>query len=273
MATNSIQCLRVNHINLVVPDLEAGVAHLASLYGAERMMDLPQRELNACLIGMGGVIFELFQPHEFLLVARYGAHYLGIEYRADMAEVREAIAARGVRIARDIGIALHTHPADCFGVSLEFWDGAFHDMDFALLGGRIKPAGYWRDEHPLGLTGLKGYTVAVADIAGASRFFEELLNGKRLYDEARPAIAGRAIGLNIADAVLELVTPVADGALREHLYRYGDGIRSTLFGVRDIAQAKRYFGERGVDVVPGTAPGSIAVPADPSLGGIFEFME
>ena len=47
-------------------------------------MDLPQRELHACLIEIGRVIFELFVPHEFLTTVRYGPHYVGIEYQADV---------------------------------------------------------------------------------------------------------------------------------------------------------------------------------------------
>ena len=34
---------------------------------------------------------------------------------------------RGIRVARDLDVALHAHPADCHGVSLEFFDGYFHD--------------------------------------------------------------------------------------------------------------------------------------------------
>ena len=44
-----------------------------------------------------------------------------------MAAVRETLAARGIRIARDLDVAVHAHPADCHGVSLEFFDDSFHD--------------------------------------------------------------------------------------------------------------------------------------------------
>ena len=61
---------------------------------------------------------------------------------------------------------MHTHAADCHGVSLEFFNDSFHDNE-DLLDRPMPPAAYWRDEHPLGFTGLRGYTVAVADIASA----------------------------------------------------------------------------------------------------------
>jgi hypothetical protein len=40
MAT-SIDCLGMNHINAVVSDFDASVAHFRELYGAEFLADLP----------------------------------------------------------------------------------------------------------------------------------------------------------------------------------------------------------------------------------------
>jgi hypothetical protein len=261
-------------MNLVLQDFDASVAHFRDLYGADFLMDLPQRELHACLIEIGRVIFELFVPHEFLTTVRYGPLYVGIEYQADVDVVREAVAERGIRIVRDIGVALHTHPADCFGVSFEFYGGYFHDNDWPLLGNsKMKSEAYWRDEHPLGLTGLKGYSVAVHDIDAASAFYRSFVSAKPVYEEARPAVAARAIGLHVSDDVVELITPTGDGPLQRHLHRYGDGIRATNFGCRDLAQVERYFAERGLALVPGDAPNSLAVPAEANLGGIFQFSE
>jgi catechol 2,3-dioxygenase-like lactoylglutathione lyase family enzyme len=219
---------------------------------------------------MGRVLFELFVPHDQLVIARYGPHYVGVEYEADMDEARKAIAAREIRIIRDIGIAIHTHPADCFGVSFEFTDQYFHDRDWSALGGPMKTAEYWR-RHPLGLTGLKRYSVAVQDIDAARDFFQGFLSAVIVYEEPRQAVAARAVGLRVADAVVELITPVGEGALRQHLHRFGDGIRSTVFGVRDIEEAKRYFAGRRIDLLPGDAPNTWATPAEHNLGLIFEF--
>jgi catechol 2,3-dioxygenase-like lactoylglutathione lyase family enzyme len=190
-----------------------------------------------------------------------------------MDEVRAVIADQGLGIVRDIGPALHTDPRDCFGVSYEFYDGTFHDLDWPLLGGTIKSAEYWRDEHPLGLTGLWGHTHAVADLDAATAFLTGFLGGEPTHDEKRIAIGGQAQVLRVADAFIELVTPDGDGPLREHLYRHGQGIASTVFGVRDIDQARRYFTERGVALFPGTADERFALDAAANCGLIFEFQE
>lgn len=270
----SIRPVTVNHMNVVLADFDASVAHLQDLYGAEFFADMPQKEFHACLLQMGRVIFEYFVPYDFLVCARYGPHYLGIEYQANIDEVRAAVADHGIGLVRDIGLALHTNPADCFGVSYEFYDGYFHDRDWPLLGGgQISSAEYWRDEHPLGLTRLVGHTHAVHDIAAAGDFLGSFLSAEPLYEAARPSLAARGNGFRVADATIELVTPTGDGPLRDHLLRHGEGIRSTVFGVRDLEQARRYFGQRSVPLVSGTSEDSFAVPAEANSGLIFEFRE
>jgi hypothetical protein len=44
-----------------------------------------------------------------------------------------------------------------------------------------------------------------------------------------------------------------------------------VFGVSDINRARTYFGERGIELVPGTAPETLAIPARQNRGVIFEF--
>lgn len=268
----TIRPVRLNHMNVVLQDFDQSVRHFKEKYDAEFVLDIPQKEMHACLVEMGCVLFELFVPHAYLLNARYGPHYLGVEYQASMAVARQAIAERGIRIVRDIGLALHTHPADGFGVSYEFYDGCFHDRDWPILGGKMQSSDYWL-AHPLGLTGLIGYTHAVNDIAAASAFLQSFLGGEPLYEAERPEVAARAIGLKVGGAVIELLTPTADGELAHHLYRYGDGIRSTVFGVANVDQARHFLTERGLPTMRGDAPSTIAVPAEANLGLRFQFAE
>jgi hypothetical protein len=269
----SIRCKRVSHFNLILEDYDASMAHLRELYGAELLHDMPKPHWHACLIEIGGVIFELFSPEAFLINARHGPHFLGMEYQADMDEVRAAIGDHGVRIIRDLGVACHTNPQDCLGADLEFYSGSFHDNEPPHLTRTIRPAAYWRDEHPLGLTGLKAYTWAVSDLEEAAGFIQSFLSGEVVYRQDRPAIGARVVGLQVADAVIELMTPDGDGAIRRELERIGQGIHSAVFRVRDLAQAKRHFHERKVPIEPGSAPDRFRVPAKANRGVVFEFSE
>lgn len=269
----SIRPQRVNHMNAVVQDFDASIAHLEQAYGAEFLADMPQKEFHACLFHMGRVLFELFVPWDYLVTARLGPHYVGLEWQADMDEVRAALADHGVRTIRDIGLALHTHPDDCFGVAHEFYAGEFLGRDWPLVGGKIKSAEHWASEHPLGLTGLKGYTQVVEDIDAAGAFLQSFLSAEPLFEETRPAIAGRARGFKVGDAVVELLMPTGPGWLAARLRRQGQGILSTVFGVRDLAKARNYFVAKGVPLATGTAEANFAVPPEANLGIMFEFAE
>ncbi|MFT3965306.1 MAG: hypothetical protein QM690_05440 [Sphingobium sp.] len=268
----SIRPVRVNHINMVLEDFDSAIAHFQSLYDADFLADYPQAEWHAGLFEIGRTIFEPFVPPAWLLSSRYGPHYLGIEYQADMDMVRTAIADHGIRIVRDIGLALHTHPADTLGVAFEFYDGAFHDREWERLGRAMRSAEYWRDDHPFGLTGLRGIALVVEDGDGAAAFLRSFLSAEPAYEEERPAIAAHAVGLTVADALVELLVPVGEGPIRRHLDRHGPGMRSTMMGVRDIGRAQFHFAERGLTLALGDRPGSFAIPAEENMGVIFEFV-
>jgi catechol 2,3-dioxygenase-like lactoylglutathione lyase family enzyme len=271
----TLDCLHMNHINAMVEDYEQSVDHFLDLYGAQFNRDLPGEHWHACLITVGGVMFELFAPTQYLLHARLGPHYVGIEYQVpDVEAARTEVAARGMRVIRELGAAIHVHPAEAFGVAWEFFNRSFHEVpppvDYVEP---LKPAAYWRDEHPLGFTGLKRYSIAVADLESATQFMEDFLGAAILYEEARPGVVARAVGFRLDDTVAELISPVGAGPIERFLARYGDGIRSTVFAVRDLGQAERYFAERGVTLRPGDAPGAVAIAPEDNLGLLFEFSE
>ncbi len=285
----TIRPRRLNHMNLVLQDAAAAKRHMAGKYDAQLVADIPKAEYHAFLFATGGVLFEAFCPAVWLLAARYGPHYVGVEYQADMDVVVAAVKERGMRIVRESraerdlagnpSYALHTHPADGFGVSYEFYHDDFHTWNWPQFGegenaggGRIRQPADWAD-HPLGHTGQKGYTHAVADLAAASAFLQGFLAAEPIYEEDRPALGARVQGLRIADIVVELQQPTGDGELARHHYRYGDGIRSTVFGVRNIDEARRHLADCGLACVPGSMPGSIAVSAEANLGVVFEFAE
>lgn len=262
---------RLNHMNFVVQDFGDSLQQFRDAFDAELILDLPHEAMHAGLITVGRVIFELFAPGVYLLNARYGPHYLGVEYQADMEEVRSALAERGIRIVRGGDIALHVHPDDAFGVALEFYAGEFHSGEWPLIGGPIKPSAYWRDSHALGIGDQYGYAVTVRDIVRASAFFQDLLSAQMLSDEICIPAAARVIRLRIADTTMELLTPTADGPLERHLARYGDGILSTIIFARDLEEMRRQLCDRGLAVEEGSLPGRLAVTVG-DHGPRIEFM-
>lgn len=269
----SIRPRRGSHFNVVLEDYAASVAHFRELFDATFLLDLPSPNWHACLIEIGGVIIEIFAPPAFLLHARHGPHFQGMEYEAEMDQVRAAVADHGLRIIRDLGVALHVDPAQALGVDWEFYEGSFHENAPPTLTTRTRPAAWWRDEHPLGLTGLKAYTLMVSDIAEASAFLQSFLSAEPAYEATRTQIAARAAGLRVADTVIELLTPLGEGPLRRELERTGQGIRSAVVGVRSLDQARTYFAERDVELIAGSSAERFAIAPHANRGLLFEFSE
>lgn len=181
------------------------------------------------------------------------------------------IAQQGIRIARDIGIAVHTHPDDCFGVAFEFCTESWETRVWPETGLKLQPADYWRGQ-PGGLSGQKSYTIAVHDLEAATQFILRFFDTELAYDEARPHLAARARGFLVGGSYLELLAATGDGVLRDHLLRHGQGIRSAVYNVKDPEETRAWLKASGIEVVEGSYPGSIAVPAAANLGVMFEFV-
>ncbi len=271
-----ITCLSMNHLNAVVDDYDESVTRFTELYGAQVIMDMRRDEWHACLIVFGGaVIFELFAPHDDLLHARFGPYYVGVEYQVtDVEAARQAIIALGGRVLRELGVAFHAHPAECYGVAWEFYGESFHAVPPPTpYLEPIRPVSYWADGHPLGCIGLKRYSLAVEDLDAARGFLEGVVNGAFLYEADRPAIGARAVGVTLADTVVELLAPTGEGVIRRHVARWGDGIRSTVFQVKDLKGARAYFRAKGVELIAGDAPDTLAIRPEDNCGILFEFCE
>ena len=269
-----ISCLHVNHLNALVEDRDESLAHFSDLYGAQFLLDKPESEY--ILIAIGTVIFELFAPQNFLLHARLGPHYNGIEYQVpDVGEVRQELGRRGIRIVGDIDVAFYTHPADTFGVGIEFYHRNFHTD--GIPNGYlepIKPIEYWRDEHPLGCTGLKRYSLVVGDVGAATKFFQDLMGATVVYEEPRPAIGALAVGLHLGGTVAELLTPTEDGddpararpVRRRHPFHRlrgpGPGPGAVLLRTSGASPCIR-----------GDAPDTLAISPEDNRGLLFEFAE
>jgi catechol 2,3-dioxygenase-like lactoylglutathione lyase family enzyme len=120
-------------------------------------------------------------------------------------------------------------------------------------------------------TGLKHCSVAVADHDAALQFYDDLFEIKVLYQQHRRSISARITGLQLADTIVELLTPTADGVIKQHLDRYGDGMRSVVFGVTDLGQVTRHFAGHGITLVPGDHPDSLAIRLEDNRGVMMEF--
>ena len=241
-------------------------------------------------ISLGGVLYELFAPNDRnaergqgRLLGKFGDHYLGAEYRVpDVPVARDRCGELGVRIINDRDAFFFTYPGSSHGIAFELWDDDWHNLlvegneRFGARTERTQPMPsqeHWRDEHPLGLTGLVRIGSVVEDLDTAASTFATLVGAPELYRLDRPAAAAQAVGLGFGDTVVELLAPTGPGPIREYLDRYGERIRSTVYGVVDLGRVEQYFAERDIPLVAGDAEGVLAIPPEHNHNLLFEFSE
>jgi|GEM_PF-636132 catechol 2,3-dioxygenase-like lactoylglutathione lyase family enzyme len=275
------------HVNAIVENYEGALAHFTRVFGAVLNFEVPDDgERRAFLFTLGDVIFEIVVPDDPLAtegrgerLRRYGNHYDGLEFSVpDVVTARRRCGELRLEIIADRGGFFYTASDDLHGISLEIFDQDWHDLlapKSAESHGwePVPTADFWRHDHPLGLTGLARLSVAVRDLDLAVERFGHVTRARILYRADRSSAAARAVGLRVGDTTLELLAPTGEGPLLSYLDRYGERLRSTVFMVRDLAQAERFLTQQGVTLVEGDAEGSRALAAEESLGLRFELTE
>jgi Glyoxalase-like domain len=183
------QLIHPNHINAIVDGYEATIEHFRDRVGFTLDRRIPDSGdgTDACLMTLGGVMFEFFAPKERgergqgRLLARYGDHYVGIEYHVpDVTGAREFARESGIRIINDLGAAFFTYPGSSFGIAFEIYDGDFKQL--------AQPARYRETQHPLGLTGLARLSVAVESVEAAVTRLHELAEVAEIGPVSRPGL-------------------------------------------------------------------------------------
>jgi hypothetical protein len=221
---------------------------------------------------LGGVMFEFFAPKQRSeqgqgrLLARYGDHYIGIEYHVpDVTSAREFANEQGVRIINDLGAAFFTYPGHSFGIAFEIYDGDFKDL--------AQPAGYWENQQPLGLTGLARLTVACESVEAAVARLHELAEVSEIGPVSRPRAAAKGVQLQVGTIVWEMLEPTGDGAMADYLGRYGGRIRSSVFKAASLSEVEKHLTAQGFDLVPGDADDALAINPAQNKNLLFEFTE
>lgn len=268
------QLIHPNHINAIVDGYEPTIEHFRDRVGFTLDRRIPDSGdgTDACLMTLGGVMFEFFAPKERgergqgRLLAKFGDHYIGIEYHVpDVTSAREFANEKEIRIINDLGAAFFTYPGNCFGIAWEIYDGDFSE--------HAQPAGYWENQHPLGLTGMARLTVAVESVEAAAARLNELAYVSEIGPVSRPRAAAKGVQVQVGSEVWELLEPTGDGALADYLGRYGQRIRSTVFKTGNLSEVEKHLTGQGFDLIPGDADGALAINPAQNKNLLFEFTE
>ena len=224
------------------------------MFGADifREWDEPHAGSANALLLVADTCLELFgvsDPDGVVgrWASRHGQGWHSLEWTLPSFEQAvEVTSALGIALTERVeGAYVFTHPRDCHGICLELTAAHFANDARDVAG--WEPT-YWRDEHPLGIDGSPCIRVSSHDALDAARWLASLTGREVDYDEHRPQLVGRAVGVHLAGHSIEFVEPEGEGALSRFLEARGERIHSVSFPVRDLsarARAPRGHGGRG----------------------------
>jgi catechol 2,3-dioxygenase-like lactoylglutathione lyase family enzyme len=171
-------------------------------------------------------------------------------YVDDLDDLGRRLEAAGVRITdAGSGNTVFCHPKDTPGM-LEFhpaegfWEGL--DPRFRAEWPAFRDA-FWAGSHPLGVQRVSHVTVVVDDLAGAEKFYVEVLDAVPLPEQAATIVGGTARHVLVGeDTVLELLAPGdSDSVAARDLARVGPSVTGITFTVRDVSQAAEWMARLG----------------------------
>jgi len=126
-------------------------------------------------------------------------------------------------------------------------------------------------KHPLGIRRCGYGTMVVADVDATKPAIMDLWGAAPVHDGIDEARGVRSSFLQLGHFLLELASPLsADGAMAEHLARYGDMLYEITFVVDDLDAVEAYLPTVGVHCAR-TSPSVVTADPDDCLGARYAF--
>lgn len=264
MGDDLFEIQKLFHLTQVVDDLDAADRWYNRLFSPCRYYRgyMQEAARSASLLAIGdAAVVEPVQPIDqpgapasplAKFKARFGPKLHSVAwYVDDLERTVEALRSAGVRLVDIAGRAIErpeqvaglkyvwTHPKDSHG-ALEF---ARLNREFTV-DPRMQAhwsAAYWREQHPLAITGRLRIAIGVRDLAAAAQFYETVLGAERVESPAhQPDAIAMAVG---SDTVIDL--RAADHA---EVLPHGEGLLGMGFTVGDIDRAARFLADQGIPV-------------------------
>lgn len=287
MADKKLTVQEIDHINQLIESTDLALEHYRRLYGVtiDRIFEQKFGPYDNFVFKLGAQLLEVFCPvpperdlhHETTEKAkqaaeefrrihrRFGNIWQAVLWRVpNLEEAIEILRGRGVRM---VNVELEpdrrwafTDPRDTFGMVMQLEDRDEWDKSI--------------EANPLGVTHMRGFTLAVNDAEDAQVFFSDLIDGaETLYVEDRPKLAAKAIGVQLDGYTVELLSPTGDGAVGHFVERYKQRIRTATFVVDSLDTVEKHFAGHGITVQEGDGPGTVKVAAEDNLGCQMQFAE
>ncbi|OBH05909.1 VOC family protein [Mycobacterium sp. E1747] len=276
----------IQHLNFVVEDYAGAQQHFTENIGAVLNWELlpPNRpdDVSASLITLGPTLFEIFGPEPdstngvAQILRDKGPGFIGIEWGVtDLQAAKDALKEHGVGIRYEPkkkyypGMWFVSEPDDLFGLALECYIGTWYTSELPPGMKGVTPQPYWRDEHPLGIHGVRNFTVAVDDTDLAAKRWQGLTGATEVT--CGPSADNGVRYFTAANTIMGLVSGATDSAAGEYVDRRGESIYSVTFAVEDPARVVKHLTANSV-IAEQVSDAVVVVPAATNYGVRLEFV-
>ena len=274
----------VFHITHVVDDLDGAVAWYEDIFSPIVFQRTEVLNNSLALMVIGDVVLMPLQPGSTVPTpaagfrAKFGQHLhslaVHIEEPEDFMAHMESLGhpltgARGGAV-EGLGDEIWTKPKDFPGL-YELWAPRIEEDPRLVAGWE---SSFWRDEHPLGLTGPAWVTVVTDDRAARTPALVAAFRAPIVHESASTPYGTDSAFLQLGSGVvLEVAQPTTTaGAAAADLGVCGEILHAVTFEVADAQAAAVHLSERGLDVER-PAPGQVTVDPEGALGVRFRFTE
>jgi catechol 2,3-dioxygenase-like lactoylglutathione lyase family enzyme len=267
---------RLGHVNNIVSEVKSLRGPYVDIFGADVFSDWTNSEVGSAnsLLLVSDTCVEIFgiEDEESILgkyLRRHGPGWHSLEWTVpSQPEAEEVVKSRNIRITdRADDAYAWLHPKQCHGLLVELSTHHFPGDSRDKEGWTPR---YWSEDHPLGVVGLNCIRVMSHEPPAAAEWLADLTATDVSYDEPRPGVSGRAVGVALPGHVIEFFGPTGEGPTQDLLASRGERIHSVTFDVKDIDAALAFLSEQGIGTRPGTADGRVFLDEGSTAGSLFE---
>lgn len=272
---------RLGHVNHVAVGGQEPLDAYRRILGGVAFSEwaLPEQGTANALVTVSDTCVELFGATDLeMALGRWAARrglggWHSLEWTIpSQHEGDDILRDRGIRVTDRVeGAYTFTHPRDCHGICIELTEHHFPNDPRDDAGVPPQP-GWFRDEHPLGLTGLAGIRVSSPDAAASAEWLASLTGTDVGATRQLPGLVGRGTAVPLPGHTIEFVEAMGEGPLADFAERGGPRIHSVAFGVIDIAAAADHLASLGVATAPGAEEGSRQLDPAATFGATVELV-
>ncbi len=270
---------KLTHVTQAVPDVAAAGELYQEVFGAWTIHEGPSNndEDAACFVVFHDLCIKLVELEllDFqtggLPTASPGFQGIGFQVQ-DLEAAEQHFHDHGLTSVHSTGSRFLLDPAQTYGTLFEFRRDPLPNDPRRAPGWSPE---WWRNQHPLGIGGLWGITMMVADPPPAAEFYRRVFGAHDQMVKITGEIARSLTFFTLGEASLALIESAGEGSVLEKVSERlsgGQGMHSLSLLTTRLDGLPAYFRSKGIGLLPGPTVRHVPHPRA-LLGARYVFLE